>query len=159
MNSIIEKKKIYKSIWLNTIDAVTTDGVREQFIFNNLPLIQVRGISAILKVNTITVGGDGEADAAGHNWNVKLDNIKYNRANYFNSDKNQIPTIACFNYDTKNSVNNSDFSLQLENQDINQLILYVKSDKRGNEESHGLYKNSKDIELHINLVIEEIHEF
>lgn len=148
------KKKTYKSIWLSTLDAITDDLSRIEFMFNNLPLIQVRGESKMY-VSSISVGGEGQSEMIDHNITVKLDNVKYSRLHYFNSDKNSIPTIANFDYSAKNTIQNGGFSLQIEEQDIHTLRLIVFTDSQGSGNlSHGLLKNSKNAELFINLIIE-----
>ena len=79
---------------------------------------------------------------------------QYNGNDYFNSDTIAIPTIACFNYDTRHSVQNGLYTLQLEEQDINNLELEIY-----NEAGTGLIKSNTDINLHINLVIEEYEDY
>lgn len=145
-------KKTYKSIWLSTLDAVP-DTARIEFVFNNLPLIQIRGESKMY-VSSISVGGEGISDIIDHNLTVKLDNVKYSRTHYFNSDKLSIPTISNFTYSTQNTVQNGGFSLQIEEQDIHSLKLIAYTDSQGTVDSHGLVKNSKDVQLFINLIIE-----
>ena len=147
------KKKTYKSIWLSTLDA-TPDDDRREFVFNNLPLIQIRGESKMY-VSSISVGGEGQNDIIDHNLTVKLDNVKYSRTHYFNSDKLSIPTISNFNYSNKNTVQNGGFALQIEEQDIHTLKLIAYTDSQGTGNlSHGLIKNTKDVQLFINLIIE-----
>lgn len=147
----------YKSIWLRTLDAVP-DAERINFTFNDLPLIQIRG-KAVLKVNSVSIGGEAQTDLAEHNITVKIDNVQYNRLFYFNSDKNSIPTIANFDYSTRNTIQNNAPVLILEEQDINQIKLQIFTDSQGTgDASHGLVKNSKNGELFINLIIEEYSE-
>ena len=147
----INKPVVYKTIWLNTTDAVV-DADRMNFTFNNLPLIQVRNKS-YLKVNSVTLSGDGLSSASALNWDVKLNNVKINHSNYFNSDNNFVPTIAMLNYDENNSIQNGNLMLELENQDIVQLVLNVTSD-----DNHGLIKNSQTIDMHIGLCVVEYLE-
>lgn len=147
----INKAVSYKTIWLNTNDAIA-DAERKQFVFNDLSLIQIRNKS-YLKVNSITLSGDGLSSATGHNWEVKLANVKINQTSYFNSDNNFIPTIAMINYDANNSIQNGHLTLELENQDIVQLALHIESD-----DNHGAIKNSQEIDFHISLCIEEYME-
>lgn len=153
----ITRTKRCKNIWLNTTDCTIantgTDASRRLFRFFTLPLIQIRKKS-YLKVNSITLSSADHNLASGHNWTVKLRNVKYNGNDYFNSDKIAIPTIACFNYDTRHSVQNGLYTLQLEEQDINNLELEIY-----NEAGTGLIKSNTDINLHINLVIEEYEDY
>ena len=147
----INKAVSYKTIWLNTSDAIA-DAERKRFVFNDLSLIQIRNKS-YLKVNSITLSGDGLSSAPGHNWEIKLANVKINQPSYFNSDNNFIPTIAMLNYDDNNSIQNGHLTLELENQDIVQLALHIVSD-----DGHGAIKNSQAIDFHIGICIEEFME-
>jgi hypothetical protein len=145
----LAKEHKIKNIWLNTVDS-TTDATRRSFIFHGMPLIQIKKKS-ILKVNSLTLSGAGHSEATGHNWTVKLHNVAYNHASYYNSDKNATPTIICFNFDTKQSVQNGLFALEIEPQDMINFEIEVF-----NEAGTGLLKNNNIINLHINLIIEEI---
>ena len=147
-------RKVYKSIWLRTKDAIVSNE-RINFNFNNFAVIQVRG-NAILKVNSVSFAGDIHS-ADGHNWVVKLDDVKFEKNQYYNSDKINIPTICQFNFDTKQTIQHSDFALQLLEQDINSITLKIFSDETLGDPIHGLLKNSKIIEMIINLIIEETH--
>ena len=147
----LDRPTNYKVIWLNTEDAVASSD-RKEFIFNNLPLIQIRNKS-YLKINSITLSGNGLSSAPNHNWEIKLLNVKINQPSYFNSDNNFVPTIAMLNYDTNNSVQNGSMHLELETQDIIQLGLSIESD-----DGHGAIKNSQNINFHIGLCIEEYME-
>ena len=147
----INKAVCFKTLWLNTSDAIA-DAERKRFVFNDLSLIQIRNKS-YLKVNSITLSGDGVSSAPGHNWQIKLAGVKINQPSYFNSDNNFIPTIACLNYDDNNSIQNGHLTLELENQDIVQLALHIESD-----DNHGAIKNSQAINFHIGLCIQEYME-
>ena len=149
--------KVYKTIHLRTLDA-TADTNRINFKFDGLQLIQIKKPS-ILKVNSVSIGGEGHTDIADNNITVKIDNIKYNRLHYFNSDNDSIPTIANFDYSTKNTIQNDNPMLVIEPQDINTISLKIFTDDKGtNKPSHGLIKNSKPIQLFLCLSIEEIDE-
>ena len=139
----------YKTIWLNTDKGAVVSTDRKYFTFNDLPLIQIRGKS-ILKINSITLSGQGVSSASNHNWDIKLHNVKYNTSSYYNSDNQSSPTIACLNYDTNNSIQNGTFALELVEQDIKQIVLQIESD-----DNHGLIKNSQPINMHIGLCVEE----
>jgi hypothetical protein len=142
-------KSQYKTIWLSTVDAVASDD-RKTFTYNSLPLIKVIGEKNILKINSITLSGDGLSSAPGHNWTIKLGRVKFNTSTYFNSDKNTTPTIAMINYDSNNSIQNGNLSLEIETQDINEIELHIESD-----DGHGAIKNSQEIDFHIGICIEE----
>ena len=141
-----------KNVWLHTTDAITTTGVRRFFTFYELPLIQIKKKS-YLKVNSITLSGAGHQNATGHNWCIKLHNINYNQDNYYSSDKVAEPTIACLNFDTKNTIQNGLFSLMLEPQEIINLTIEIF-----NEEGVGAIK-THPIDFHINLLIEEYDDY
>lgn len=147
----VDKPKIYKTIWLNTEDAVVS-AERKQFTFNELPLIQIRGKS-ILKINSITLSGAGLASANNQNWTIKLKNVKFNQPSYYNSDKDTTPTIATLNYDTNNAIQNGLLSLELSNQDINNLTLVITS-----SDGHGAIEGASNINFHIGLCIEEYND-
>jgi hypothetical protein len=153
----ITKVKKCKNIWLNTIDCTVangeTDDIRRVFKFQKLPLIQIRNKS-YLKVNSITLSGAGHQNATGHNWTVKLHDVKYSQDSYYNSDNIGVPTIAMFNFDTKYTIQNGLYSLELEEQDIVNLRIEVY-----NEAGAGLVKSLAPIELNINLIIEEYEDY
>jgi len=139
----------YKTIWISTTDAVASTD-RKTFTFNSLPLIKVIGEKNILKINSITLSGDGLSSAPGHNWTIKLGRVKFNNTNYFNTDLDTTPTIAMINYDTNNSIQNGNLCLEVERQDINEIELHIESD-----DNHGAVKNSQNIEFFIGICIEE----
>jgi len=143
-----------KSIWLDTKNCVVNTD-RTVFTFNDLPLIQVRGNRSVLKVNTLVMDTEtgSSQDYKDHVWIVKLGNIKYNREYYFNSDKESIPTIVSVMVDTYNGINNNLNSLEITSQDINQLVMYVKS-----TDNHGLTKGGHNINMYINIIIVEEYD-
>jgi hypothetical protein len=142
--------KRVKSIWLDTKSAVI-NADRTEFVFNDLPVIQVRGDICHLKVNSISGSStSGTNDYIEHTYVVKLGNVKYNHAYYFNSDKNSTPTIADVMIDANKGFHLNNSSLTLPNQDINQLILKIKKG-----DGVGLTKGAHDIDLYFNIIIEE----
>ena len=142
--------KRVKSIWLDTKNAVINAG-RTEFVFNDLPVIQVRGDICHLKVNSISgSSSSGTNDYIEHTYVVKLGNVKYNHAYYFNSDKNSTPTIADVMIDANKGFNLNNSVLTLPDQDINQLCLKIKK-----EDGTGLTKSSHEIDLYFNIIIEE----
>jgi hypothetical protein len=146
-------KSQYKTIWLSTKDA-TSSTDRKEFKFNHLPLIKIIGNQNILKINSITLDGAGVSSISDNNWTIKLKNIKYNQTLYFNSDKDTIPTIANINYDTNNSIQNGNLSLEIEKQDINEIILQITTLNGSTE--HGAIINSANIDFHLGICIEEL---
>jgi len=145
----MEYNKRIKSIWLDSVTA-TINAERTQLIFNNLPLIQVRGKQNILKVNSIAFQSQNATNYTGHVWDLKIDRVLFNQNYYFNSDKNSIPTIAKFMIDSNQMYNSNSGGLEIEQQDINQIILLIKSN-----DTHGLIKNDVNVEMYVNLIIEE----
>ncbi len=151
----IRKPLRCQTIWLNTKDGLTNSTERKLFTFNHLPLIQIRNHS-VLKINSITLSGAGVGSATGHDWVIKLGNVKYNTTSYFNSDNESMPTIAHMNYDQNNSIQNGSFALELEKQDIKQLIIQITTHTGSTE--HGAIKNSQPIEFAIGIVVEEYED-
>lgn len=142
--------KRVKSIWLDTKNAVI-NADRTEFVFNHLPVIQVRGDICHLKVNSISgSSSSGSNDYINHTFVIKLGNVKYNHAYYFNSDKNSTPTIADVMIDANKGFHLNNSVLTLPNQDINQLSLKIKTN-----DGHGLSKNTHDIDLYLNITVEE----
>ena len=147
---LLDMIKRVKSIWLDTKNCVINSN-RTEFTFNNLPLIQVRGDICHLKINSITADSDsGSNDYINHTWIIKLKNVKYNHNFYFNTDKNASPTIADVMIDANKGFNLNNSVLTLVNQDINEFSLQIKSN-----DGHGLLKNTHEINMYINILIEE----
>ena len=145
----INKPLRIKSIWLDSKTASINTN-RTQLIFNKLPLIQVRGSRNVLKINSVSLASSNASNYTGHVWEFKIDRVLFNQNYYFNSDNNSIPTIANVMIDSNQMYNTNSGGLEIEQQDINQIVLYVKS-----SDDHGLTKNSQDIHLYLNLIIEE----
>jgi len=142
--------KRVKSIWVDTKNAVVNPD-RTEFVFNHLPVIQVRGDICHLKVNSISgSSSSGSNDYINHTWVIKLGNVKYNHSYYFNADKNSSPTIADVMIDANKGFHLNNSVLTLPEQDINQLCLKIKSD-----DGHGLIKATHTIDLYFNIIIEE----
>ena len=142
--------KRVKSIWVDTKNAVVNSD-RTEFVFNDLPVIQVRGDICHLKVNSISgSSSSGSNDYINHTFVVKLGNVKYNHSYYFNSDKNSSPTICDVMIDANKGYHLNNATLTLPEQDINQLCLKIKSNH-----DHGLVKNNHTIDLYFNIIIEE----
>ena len=120
--------KRVRSIWVDTKNAVV-NADRTEFVFNDLPVIQVRGDICHLKVNSISgSSSSGSNDYINHTFVVKLGNVKYNHAYYFNSDKNSTPTICDVMIDANKGFHLNNSVLTLPEQDINQLSLKIKKE-------------------------------
>ena len=148
----LNKKCIYKSVWLYSENAVASNN-RKIFTFNNLPLIQVNGNTNYIKVASIAMKISNSSDYTGHVWTIKLGNVKYNHVNYYNSDKNSIPTIFSGMIDTVNMFNSNNNVLEIDKQELNEFYINVFSD-----DDHGLSKNSQDIKMFMNIIIEEHYD-
>ena len=60
----LNKKCIYKSVWLYSENSVASNG-RKIFTFNNLPLIQVNGNKNYIKVASIAMKASNSSDYTG----------------------------------------------------------------------------------------------
>jgi hypothetical protein len=126
--SYLYQKKSYKKIILNTEDAVASVGKatsatgNSEFSFTKFNTISVKEPS-YLKVDGISA--DISTDAV---WSVKLDKVNYNKASYYNSDLNGLPTIITSG---KSSLNLDGVALEITPQDINEIKLIIL-DESGN---------------------------
>lgn len=145
--SYLTKKLDYKKIILNTKDANVVNTDKTEFIFNTLKPINVKEIS-FLKFDMIA----GYVLPANIDklFEIKVDNVDYNKACYYNSDKNGLPTIAYHSLNGKSSTHIGNIALELVQQDISSIKLIIKDENGG-----GLDVNE---DLIISLVIEEIPE-
>lgn len=145
--SYLTKKLDYKKIILNTKDANVVNTNKTEFIFNTLKPINVKEIS-FLKFDMIA----GYVLPANIDklFEIKVDNVDYNKACYYNSDKNGLPTIAHHSLNGKSSTHIGNIALELVQQDISSIKLIIKDENGG-----GLDVNE---DLIISLVIEEIPE-
>lgn len=129
--SYLYQKKSYKKIILNTEDAVASVGKassgtgNSEFSFTKFNTISVKEPS-YLKVDGISA--DISTDAV---WSVKLDKVNYNKASYYNSDLNGLPTIITRCFNGKSSLNLDGVALELTPQEINEVKLIIL-DESGN---------------------------
>jgi len=145
----LNSKVNYKTIYLDSTNCVINTE-RNTLTFNNLPVIKVEGDVNFLRLDSVTMTSANVTNYTGHIWTIKLGNIKYNNKFYYNSDRNAIPTIGNIMIDSTAMINNGLNNLVIDNQNINQIILYVNS-----SDGHGLIKNSQEIKMCISLIIEE----
>lgn len=145
----LRKAPRYKNIWLSSKNASLNTN-RTKMTFDKLPLIQIRGQRCYMRVNSIAMDSQSAGNYTGHTWTLKVENVKFNNEYYFNSDKDAIPTIACFMIDSNQMVNNGMNSLMIEEQDINNISFSIISN-----DSHGLTKNSQEVNMYFNIIIEE----
>jgi len=145
----LNSKVNYKTIYLDSTNCVINTE-RNTLTFNNLPVIKVEGDVNFIRLDSVTMTSATASNYTGHIWTIKLGNIKYNNKFYYNSDRNAIPTIGNIMIDSTAMINNGLNNLVIDNQNINQIILYVNS-----SDGHGLIKNSQEIKMCISLIIEE----
>ena len=138
--SYLEKKLEYKKIILRTEDAITnTDKTTFTYRgFNSISItkpsyLKIDAVSANITTNSV--------------WTFKLENVKYNNSNYYNSDKNSIPTILTRCFNGKSSMMVDNIALEIVPQDITEIILII-TDESGN----GINTTKMNIEM----TIEEI---
>ena len=148
----LNSKVNYKTIYLDSTNCVINTE-RNTLTFNNLPVIKVEGDVNFIRLDSVTMTSATASNYTGHIWTIKLGNIKYNNKFYYNSDRNAVPTIGNIMIDSTAMINNGLNNLVIDNQNINQIVLYVNS-----SDGHGLIKNSQDIRMYVSLVIEEHFE-
>jgi len=145
----LNSKVNYKTIYLDSSNCVINTE-RNTLTFNNLPVIKVEGDVNFIRLDSVTMTSANVTNYTGHIWTIKLGNIKYNNKFYYNSDRNAVPTIGNIMIDSTAMINNGLNNLVIDNQNINQIVLYVNS-----SDGHGLIKNSQEIKMCISLIIEE----
>jgi len=145
--SYLTKKLDYKKIILNTKDANVVNSDKTVFTFDTLKPINVKEVS-FLKFDMIA----GYVLPANIDklFEIKVDGVDYNRACYYNSDKNGMPTIAYHSLNGKSSTHIGNIALELVPQDISSIKLIIKD-----ENSQGLDVNE---DLIVSLIIEQIPE-
>jgi len=138
--SYLEKKLEYKKIILRTEDAITnTDKTTFTYRgFNSISItkpsyLKIDAVSANITTNSV--------------WTFKLENVKYNNSNYYNSDKNSIPTILTRCFNGKSSMMVDNIALEIVPQDITEIILII-TDESGN--------GINTAKMNIEMTIEEI---
>jgi hypothetical protein len=145
--SYLYVKKDYKKIILNTEDAVANVGKanagtgNSEFVFNKFNNISIKEPS-YLKVDGVSSDTSGDAV-----FTFKLDKVDYNKASYYNSDLNGLPTILTRCFNGKSSLNLDGVALELTKQDVNEIKLVILDD-----EGNGV-NNAK---ISIELSVEEI---
>jgi len=123
--SYLYTEKDYKKIILSTSDGIMSDTNRN-FSFTKFNTISIKKPS-YLKIDAIT--SDINSDDV---YTIKLDKVNYNKASYYNSDLNGLPTILtkCFNGKSTTILDN--VALELTPQNINEIVLRItKEDGSG----------------------------
>ena len=142
----LTKKLDYKKIILNTKDAIFVNTAKTEYTFT-LRSINIKEIS-FLKFDMLA--GYVLAGNIDKLFEIKVDGIDYNKASYYNSDKNGIPTLAYHSLNGKSSTHIGNIALELVPQDVSSIKLIIKDENGG-----GLDVNE---DLIVSMVIEEIPE-
>ena len=142
----LTKKLDYKKIILNTKDAIFVNTAKTEYTFT-LRSINIKEVS-FLKFDMLA--GYVLAGNIDKLFEIKVDGIDYNKASYYNSDKNGIPTLAYHSLNGKSSTHIGNIALELVPQDVSSIKLIIKDENGG-----GLDVNEDFI---VSLVIEEIPE-
>ena len=138
--SYLEKKLEYKKIILRTEDAITNTE-KTNFTYRGFNSITITKPS-YLKVDAVSANITTDAV-----FTFKLDNVKYNNSNYYNSDKNSTPTILTRCFNGKSSMMVDNIALEIVPQDITEIILII-TDENGN--------GIDTAKMNIEMTIEEI---
>ena len=142
----LTKKLDYKKIILNTKDAIFVNTAKTEYTFT-LRSINIKEVS-FLKFDMLA--GYVLAGNIDKLYEIKVDGIDYDKACYYNSDKNGIPTLAYHSLNGKSSTHIGNIALEIVPQDISSIKLIIKDENGG-----GLDVNEDFI---VSLVIEEIPE-
>jgi hypothetical protein len=140
--SYLYNKKDYKKIILRTEDAITnTDKTTFTYRgFNSISItkpsyLKIDAVSANIITNEV--------------WTFKLDNVKFNNGNYYNSDNNSVPTILTRCFNGKSSMMIDNVALEIVPQDITEFVLMI-TDEAGN--------GINTAKMNIEMCIEEIDD-
>ena len=140
--SVYNNIKQYKKIILNTEDG-ETDSYYKCFKFRGFNSISITKPS-YLKIDAVSA--DISTDAV---YTFKLDNVKFNKSCYYNSDQNAIPTILTRCFNGKSSMMIDNYALKIEPQEITEIVLLITD-----EDNNGISSTKMRLEL----CIEEIGE-
>ena len=123
--SYLYNEKDYKKIVLNTADAIASDTFRN-YSFTKFNTISIKKPS-YLKIDAVTTNFNND-DV----WTIKIDKINYNKASYYNSDLNGLPTILTKSFNGKSTTILDNVALELTPQNINEIVLRItKEDGSG----------------------------
>ena len=135
--SYLAKKLEYNKIILNTDDGISNTE-KTTFTYRGFNSITITK-SSYLKIDAVSANIITDAV-----WTFKLDNVKYNVANYYNSDQNAIPTILTRSFNGKSSMMLDNVVLEIVPQDITEFVLII-TDENGN----GINTAKMNIEMSI----------
>ena len=122
--SYLTKKLEYNKIILRTEDGIANPE-KTTFTYRGFNSISITKPS-YLKIDAVSANITTDSV-----WTFKLDNVKYNVANYYNSDKNATPTILTRCFNGKSSMVLDNIALEIVPQDITEIILII-TDEAGN---------------------------
>ena len=120
----LEKNLEYNKIIINTEDGIS-DTEKKTFTYRGFNSISITKPS-YLKIDSVSANITTDSV-----WTFKLDCVKFNNGNYFNSDKNAIPTILTRCFNGKSSMMLDNIVLEIVPQDITEFVLII-TDESGN---------------------------
>jgi hypothetical protein len=122
--SYLAKKLEYNKIILNTEDGIANPE-KTTFTYRGFNSISITKPS-YLKIDSVSANIITDAV-----WTFKLDGVKFNIGNYYNSDQNAIPTILTKSFNGKSSMMIDNVALEIVPQDITEFVLMI-TDENGN---------------------------
>jgi len=122
--SYLAKKLEYNKIILNTDDGIANPE-KTTFTYRGFNSISITKPS-YLKIDAVSANIITDAV-----WTFKLDGVKFNIGNYYNSDQNAIPTILTRSFNGKSSMMIDNVALEIVPQDITEFVLMI-TDENGN---------------------------
>ena len=140
--SYLYNKKDYKKIILRTEDAITNTD-KTTFTYRGFNSITINKPS-YLKIDAVSANITTDEV-----WTFKLDNVKFNNGNYYNTDNNSVPTILTRCFNGKSSMMIDNFALEIVPQDITEFDLMITD-----EDGNGISTAKMNIEM----CIEEIDD-
>jgi hypothetical protein len=142
--SYLYNKKDFKKIILKTEDAVASDTFRN-YSFTKFNTISIKKPS-YLKIDAVTTNFNND-DV----WTIKLDKVNYNKASYYNSDLNGLPTILTKSFNGKSTTILDNVALELTQQDISEIVLRITK-----QDGNGLGSAKMIIEISIEEIPDDI---
>jgi hypothetical protein len=140
--SYLAKKLEYNKIILNTDDGIANPE-KTSFTYRGFNSISITKPS-YLKIDSVSANITTDAV-----WTFKLDGVKFNIGNYYNSDQNAIPTILTRSFNGKSSMMIDNVALEIVPQDITEFVLMI-TDENGN--------GINTAKMNIEMCIEEIDD-
>ena len=144
--SYLAKKLEYNKIILNTDDGIANTE-KTTFTYRGFNSISINKMS-YLKIDAVSANITTDSV-----FTFKLDNVKYNVANYFNSDQNAIPTILTRSFNGKSSMMLDNVALEIVPQEITEFVLII-TDENGN----GINTAKMNIEMSIEEINSEKYQ-